>query len=110
MKEAHFHPAVRDELRGFPAEVRKEIGKAVLDLQRGAKLTMPLSKPIPAVASGVEELRLRDRAGIYRVFYFTRYVHGILVFHAFVKKTQKTPQREIVIGQKRLKEMLYEKA
>jgi phage-related protein len=31
---------------------------------------------------------------------------AILVFHAFVKKTQKTPGAELDIGRKRLKEML----
>jgi phage-related protein len=31
---------------------------------------------------------------------------AVLIFHAFAKKTQKTPDREIVLGKKRLKEML----
>lgn len=61
-----------------------------------------------SVASGVEELRIKDAAGIYRVFYFTRSAKGIIVFHAFVKKSQKTPRNEIELGRKRLKEMLYE--
>jgi phage-related protein len=63
---------------------------------------------MPTVGTGVEELRIRDQSGIYRVFYYVKLVRGILVFHAFMKKTQKTPQREIDLGKKRLKEMLYE--
>jgi phage-related protein len=49
---------------------------------------------MPSVAPGVEELRIRDVGGIYRVFYYARTSAGILVFHAFVKKSQKTPQSE----------------
>jgi phage-related protein len=55
---------------------------------------------------GVEELRTKDASGIYRVFYFKKSAAGIVVFHAFTKKTQKTPQHEIELGQQRLKEML----
>jgi phage-related protein len=97
-------------IKAFPEEVRKELGKAVFDLQKGHLLGMPLSRPMPSVAVGVDELRIRDRAGIYRTFYFTKSLQGILVFHAFVKKAQKTPLQEIELGRKRLKEMRDEKA
>ena len=110
MKPALFHPKARTEIRAFPEEIRKEIGKAILDLQKGHSLSMPLSRPIPSVAPGVEELRIRDRAGSYRTFYYTKSNRGVLIFHAFVKKTQKTPLHEIELGRKRIKEMLDEKA
>jgi phage-related protein len=84
------------------------VGHAIWELQRGMKLAMPLSRPMPAVAAGVEELRIRDSAGAFRVFYFVRDARGIVVFHAFVKKSQKTPKDEIETGRKRLKELLDE--
>ena len=108
MKSAIFHPAARMVVQSFPREVRRELGKAIFDLQMGAVLTMPVSRPMPSVSSGAEELRFRDRAGIYRVFYYARSAKGILLFHAFQKKTQSTPKREIELGAKRLKEMLDE--
>jgi len=40
---------------------------------------------MPSVAVGVEELRIRDQAGIYRTFYFKKSKRGILILHAFVK-------------------------
>ena len=67
---------------------------------------MPLSRPVASVASGVEELRVRDRSGAYRVFYYAKLADSVLIFHAFTKKTQKTPPAEIALAQKRLKEML----
>ena len=110
MKLALFHPKAREAIRTFPEEVRREIGKAIFDLQKGRTIGMPLSRPMPTVALGVEELRIRDRAGIYRTLYFTKSSRGILIFHAFVKKTQKTPLQEINLGRNRLKEMLNERA
>ncbi len=108
MKPAIFHPKARDTIRKFPEEVRKALGKAILDLQAGHALIFPLSRPMPSVAAGAEEIRVKDASGAYRVFYFCKSVRGILVFHAFQKKTQSTPGREIVLGAKRLKEMLNE--
>jgi phage-related protein len=109
VKLALFHPKARGEIKAFPEEVRKELGKAILDLQKGHTLGMPLSRPMPSVALDVEELRIRDRVGIYRTFYFKKSARGVLIFHAFVKKTQKTPMQDVELGRKRLKEMLDEK-
>lgn len=69
---------------------------------------MPLSRPMPAVGPGVHELRVRDAAGIYRAFHLCHSRRGVLVFHAFEKKTQKTPLHEIKLGRRRLAEVLYE--
>ena len=65
-----------------------------------------LARPMPTVASGVSELRVKGEDGIFRVFYFTATAKGVLVFHAFTKKTQRTPPLEIELGKKRLKELI----
>jgi phage-related protein len=108
MKPAIFHPGVRHDIKDFPAEVRRELGKAIFDLQKGHTLGMLLSRPMPDVALGVEELRVRHSSGIYRTFYYKKTKRGILILHAFENKTQKTPPREMEIARKRLKEMLDE--
>ncbi len=77
-------------------------------MQHGASLGMPLSRPMPSVAAGVQELRVKDAAGIYRAFYLAKLSRGVLVFHAFEKRSQKTPKHEIELGQKRLREVLDE--
>ena len=61
---------------------------------------------MPTVAAGVSELRARGDEGIYRVFYEAAPGEGILVFHAFVKKTQRTPSRELQLAKKHRKELL----
>jgi len=108
VKAAIFHPAARAAIRSFPEDVRQEFGKAIYDLQKGEVLTMPLSRPMPSIEPAAAELRIRDRTGIYRAFYYSRSPRGILVFHAFVKKTQETQIRELDLGKKRLKELLHE--
>lgn len=109
MKRARFHPKARAAIQDFSEEVRRELGKAIFDLQKGKKLGMPLSRVMPLIGSGAEELRLKDRSGTYRVFYLARLLDEVLVFHAFTKKAEKTPKPELDLGKKRLKEMLDEK-
>jgi phage-related protein len=80
--------------------------KGLFRLQMGEVLGMPLVRSMPTVAPGVSELRVRGEDGIFRVFYFTAAAKGVLVFHAFTKKTQRTPPLEIELAKKRLKELL----
>jgi phage-related protein len=44
------------------------------------------------------------------VFYYTKLGDRVLIFHAFAKKTQKTPHHEVVLAKERLKELLHEKS
>ncbi len=67
----------RVAIRGFPEGVRRELGKVIFDLQKGEKISMPLSRPMPSVAAGVEELRIKDRSGAYRVFCYLRLADSV---------------------------------
>jgi len=69
-------------------------------------LGMPNARLMPAISSGVSELCVRSEDGIFRVFYYTASSKGVLVFHAFQKKTKKTPLSEINLAKTRLKELL----
>jgi phage-related protein len=103
-----FHPRARDAIRTFPREVRDRLGKALYLLQAGERLGMPLSRPMPSVAPGVAELRLHSGDGQFRTFYVSVSDMGILVIHAFAKKSKKTPTSEIELGRRRLRELLDE--
>jgi len=83
MKKVEFHPKALTVLREFPEDVRRELGQAIFELQKGNQLSMPLAKPMPTVDKGIEELRVKDVSGAFRVFYFTRLVDRVLIFHAF---------------------------
>lgn len=93
-------------IRDQSPSLKREIGEALRDLQKGINIGLPLSRPMPSIASGAHELRMRTATATVRVFYFVKLADTILVFHGFQKKTQKTPAHEIALGQQRLQEMV----
>jgi phage-related protein len=106
MKIIRFHRAVEKSLQDWPLSVKIELTDLLALLLDGQSIGMPASKPFPAVAGGVSELRIKDRSGQYRIFYFTKRADAILVFHAFKKKTQTTPKHEIMVAKRRLEDLL----
>ncbi len=71
----------------------------------GSYLPNELTK---AIGDGLFELRAKAKEGIDRTFYCTRIGKKIVVLHAFVKKTQKTPLKEPEIARSRMKELKNE--
>jgi len=67
----------------------------------GPDLGMPHTR---AMSLGLFELRLKSREGIGRVFYCTQVGRKIVMLHQFVKKTDKTPPKELALARKRMKE------
>ncbi len=57
------------------------------------------------MGDGLFELRLRAPEGIARVFYCTVVDRKIVVLHHFVKKTDKTPKKDLETARARLKEI-----
>ena len=70
----------------------------------GADLRMPHSR---AMGGGLFELRPKGSEGIGRVFYCTQVGKTIVVLHSFVKKTQETPDAEMRVARKRLKDVQH---
>lgn len=93
------------EIGDFPEDIRGELADALARLDEGHTLGMPLSRPMPSIGKGVHELRFRDRAGIYRVIYVLVGGGSIYLLHAFMKKARETPQLNIDLAKKRLKEI-----
>ena len=108
MKEIVWDFSARKTVRSFPVEVKKEVGALLLTLQRGVLLGMPQSRKILALHQSAFELRIKEKNGIYRVFYAFFDGDTILIPHAFTKKSQKTPQKEIDTAKQRLRRMIYE--
>lgn len=68
----------------------------------GPDLGMPHTR---AMDDGLFELRLKAGEGIARVFYCTLVGKRIVVLHHFIKKTEKTPTRELNTARTRMKEI-----
>ena len=58
-----------------------------------------------AFGGGLFELRLKGAEGIARVFFCTLVDKDIVMLHCFVKKSQKTPAKELNIARNRLQEI-----
>jgi phage-related protein len=104
MKPVRFLGDSLECLRDFPVDARQDAGYQLDTVQRGL---MPDDfKPMPTVGKGVEEIRIRDDAGIYRVIYTARLAEAVFVLHAFQKKTQRTSQRDLEIARTRFSELM----
>ncbi len=92
----------RDWLLSLPAEVRKEIGGDIRNVQHG----WPLGKPyVDGFGDGLYEVRTSHRGDQFRVLFII--VGGTMVLlHGFQKKTQKTPVAEIELARRRQKEVM----
>lgn len=68
----------------------------------GPDLGMPHTR---AMGDGLFELRIKSAEGIARIFYVTLVRRRIVFLHQFVKKTEKTPKRELDIARRRKQEL-----
>lgn len=68
----------------------------------GPDLGMPHTR---AMGEGLFELRLKSTEGIARIFYCTLVKKRIVILHQFIKKTNKTPLKELTVAKKRMKEI-----
>jgi len=96
--------AAEREVRALPADMIARF------LRIGEKLAsqgfLALREPYVKHLSGkLWEMRLTGRGGIARSIYAAASGQRIIVLRTFVKKTQKTPSREIQIALTRMKEI-----
>lgn len=103
MKPIEFAGDSLARLRDFPPTARRAAGYQLDRIQRG--LEPDDWKTIQTIGAGVRELRIRDRAGAFRVIYLATLPDRIVVLHAFQKKTQRTTRQDIALATKRFREL-----
>ncbi|MDT8321506.1 MAG: type II toxin-antitoxin system RelE/ParE family toxin [Xanthomonadales bacterium] len=86
----------------FSALARLEAGYLLRMLQRGRKLVLPHSRPLPVIGIRCHELRISDSATAWRIVYRAD-PDAIVILEVFAKKTAKTPKRVIEVCRKRLR-------
>lgn len=91
-------------LRDFPDAARRDAGRQLQRVQDGRQPND--FKPMPSVGKGVEEIRIREESGAYRVIYVARFAEGVYVLHVFQKKSQATPKRDVEIARNRYQQLL----
>jgi len=103
MKPVRFLGDSLERLRDFPTDARHDAGYQLGLVQRGEQPDD--FKPIPTIGIGVEEIRVREASGIYRIIYTARLNDAVYVLHAFQKKTQATSKRDLEIARERLTQL-----
>ena len=68
----------------------------------GPHLGMPFTRPL---GEGLFEVRAKGKEGIGRALFCTTVGQTIMILHAFIKKSQKTPQRDLELARRRLREV-----
>jgi phage-related protein len=86
----------------FSAKARIEAGYLLRQVQRGTKLSLPQSRPMPSIGTRCHELRINDENLSWRIIYRI-YSDAILILDVFEKKTSKTPKSTINICKERVK-------
>jgi phage-related protein len=87
----------------FSAAARLEAGVLLRRLQRGDKLALPHSRPMPSVGPRCHELRIRDERATWRIVYRID-PDAIVIADVFQKTTQQTPTRAIADCKRRLRQ------
>jgi len=100
-KPLQFMGTSHDDLKAFPDEARRDAGFNLDFVQRG--LDPENWKPMKTIGVGVNEIRVRDASGAYRVIYLATRPEAVYVLHCFQKKTEKPIQHEIDLAKKRFK-------
>ena len=101
----YFHERVLAEIESWPVDVLADYARLVeLLAEHGPSLRLPHSR---AFGDGLFELRPRGSTGIGRAFYCFLVGKRVVVLHAFVKKSQQTPDRELKLARKRFKEVQH---
>ena len=86
----------------FSREGRLEAGFLLRRLQKGEKLGLPRSRPMPSIGPHCHELRITDAQARWRIVYRTD-SDAVVIAGLFKKKTRKTPKHEINAARERLR-------
>jgi phage-related protein len=98
-----YNENVEADTFGFPAGILAHLIH-ILEMVRelGPNLGMPYTRPM---GNGLFEIRAKGKEGIGRSLFCTVKGQKVIILHSSVKKSQKTPQRELKTAVKRMKEV-----
>jgi phage-related protein len=99
----YYSQEVQEDIMNLPVTLQaRYIGLTDRMIEYGPNLGLPHTD---AFGGGLFELRLKGAEGIARVFFCTMIGQEIVMLHSFIKKTQKTPEKELKIAKLRMKEL-----
>ena len=96
--------AVDRELEALPADMRAHFVR-IVELVEAVGLSNVGEPHVKHIGGRIWEIRLKGRSGIARALYVKARPERVVILRAFVKKTQKTPLRELRLARERAKEL-----
>jgi len=104
MKPIRFLGDSLKMLRTFPKDACQNAGRQLDRVQKGKEPDD--FKSMSEIGKGVEEIRILDESGIFRVIYTARIADAVYVLHAFQKKTRQTSKQDIDTAKRRFKQLM----
>jgi phage-related protein len=99
----YYSQDVQEDIMNLPVTLQaRYISLTDRMIEYGPNLGLPHTD---AFGGGLFELRLKGVEGIARVFFCTMVGQDIVMLHSFIKKTQKTPEKELKLAKQRMKEL-----
>jgi len=95
---------VREELDLLPADMKARF-RRIVELIQGYGLDQVREPHVKHLEGSLWEMRMKGKDGISRAIYVTARGHRIVVVRVFIKKTRRTPKREIDLALERAKEV-----
>lgn len=99
----YYNEKVQNEIESWPVSIRAVYARITERITVfGPNLGLPFTR---SMGDGLFEIRAKGREGIGRAFFCTVTGTKIIILHSFIKKSRKTPVRELKIARKRMKEV-----
>ena len=99
----YFHPKVLENIESWPGDLlARHLRLVLLLVEHGPALKMPYSR---AMGEGLFELRPTGKSNSGRSLYCFLKGQRIIIVHAFIKKTAQTPDSDLKLALKRIKEL-----
>lgn len=96
----YYNEEVQESIAHWPVGIRAYYARIAERIMIfGPNLGMPFTR---AMGDGLFEIRARGKEGIGRAFFCMVVGQKVVILHAFIKKSQKTPQKELEIARKRM--------
>jgi phage-related protein len=99
VKDLKFRGSSLKDLCEFPKDARREAGYQLDRVQYGLD---------PEDFKAMQEIRIKDEAGIFRVLYVAKFEDAVYVLHCFQKKTQRTAKSDLDLASRRYADLVKE--
>ena len=100
---SYFNTRIQRQIESWPAGIYADFLRLAQLIERyGIDLRMPHSR---ALGGGLFELRFGGREGIGRALYCFVSDREVVILHGFVKKTQKSPRKDIDVARARIRQV-----